>query len=207
MTRMQTAALGVFVAGLAIAYGMALLVNGHAVSSTAPARAGTSSSSPARAPEERAGGGDMANGSPAALSLNDGGGDRGDAGGQQPAPASTTVVSAVVAEVPTFRTATPQPLTSTVIISAQPPPAGTLEAQVRAAVVAYFPASQVETAMRVAYCESRYQPWAVEASGSHYGVFQLDPSLHGSVPADVDGQVRQAAALWAKAGWSPWSCK
>ena len=85
--------------------------------------------------------------------------------------------------------------------------ASSLEAQVRAAVQAYFPASEWERALRVAKCESRYLPWAVEPGGAHFGVFQVDPSLHGAAPPDIDGQVRQAYELWARTGdWRHWSC-
>ena len=89
----------------------------------------------------------------------------------------------------------------------EPPAGGDLEAQVRAAVERYFPPAEWTKAMRVAWCESRYQPWAVEPGGAHVGVYQLDPSLHGAVPADIDGQVRQAADLWRLAGWGPWQCQ
>lgn len=86
-------------------------------------------------------------------------------------------------------------------------PGDSLEGDVRAAVERYFPPSEWATAMRIAKCESGYQPWAVEPGGAHFGVFQVDPSLHGAVPSDADGQVRQAADLWSREGWGPWQCR
>ena len=87
------------------------------------------------------------------------------------------------------------------------PPAGgvSLDAQVWAAVERYFPASEWATAMRVAWCESRYQPWAT--NGEHTGVFQVTARFHGAVPSDIDGQVRQAAGIVSREGWGPWSCR
>lgn len=82
-----------------------------------------------------------------------------------------------------------------------------LEAQVYAAVQAYFPASEWAKAMRVAYCESRYEPTAVESGGHHVGVWQVDPDLHGSVPADIWGQTEQAYRVWIQQGWGAWSCQ
>lgn len=107
------------------------------------------------------------------------------------------------------------PLPTVVITSEAPtppaaplePPAGgeSLEAQFRAAVERYFPASEWATAMRVAWCESRYQPWAT--NGEHTGVFQVTARFHGAVPSDIDGQVQQAAGIVAREGWQPWSCR
>lgn len=118
------------------------------------------------------------------------------------APVSTVIVSAMT---PTARA------TSEV---SSPVQTGTLEAQVRAAVERYFPASEWATAMRIASCESHFEPWAAEPGGNHFGVLQVDPSLHGAVPPDIDGQVRQGAEVWAKVdasghrlGWSQWSCR
>lgn len=121
---------------------------------------------------------------------------------QTPAPAATIVASSQpVVVAPTLQSATP-----TVVVSSLAPPTGSLEEQVRGAVEAYFPPSEWATAMRIAWCESRYQPWAAEPGGNHFGVFQVDPSLWGAVPADIDGQVRQAAAVWLVGGWAMWSC-
>ena len=121
--------------------------------------------------------------------------------------ATATLANARITEIPQVDKtpfATPSMATATVVTALD---AGSLEAQVRAAVQAYFPASEWARAMRVAWCESRFQPWAVEPGGAHFGVFQTDPSLHGPVPVDIDGQVRQAAAVWRAGGWAMWSCR
>ena len=81
------------------------------------------------------------------------------------------------------------------------------EAEVWAAVTARWPPGEWDRAMRVAWCESRFQSWAAEPSGSHFGIYQMDSSLHGPVPSDIDGQVQQAYELWAQTGdWRHWSC-
>ena len=124
----------------------------------------------------------------------------------QPEPATVQATSALTASPePTARL--PPLQEPTAVGAAGAGGVGDLEAQVRAAVERYFPPAQWTKAMRVAWCESRYQPWAVEPGGAHVGVYQLDPSLHGAVPADIEGQVRQAADLWRRAGWGPWQCQ
>ena len=80
------------------------------------------------------------------------------------------------------------------------------EEQVRAALEALWPASEVERAMRVSWCESRYDPAAVEPSGDHIGTFQVDPSFWGPVPTDIWSQVAQALVVFQTQGWSAWSC-
>ena len=77
-----------------------------------------------------------------------------------------------------------------------------------AAIAAAFPASEQATAYRVSRCETggTFWPWAAEPGGHHFGIFQVDPSIWGAVPADIEGQARQAAGIVAAHGWSPWSC-
>lgn len=216
----------------------AVLVGSQAGGSTggvasAPNAARTQSILPPARSLQGVGGGDMANGSPAALSpelrfalaeaeaIRIGGEDRGTPTiARTGQPASTTVVSSVEqAEVAPRGFATAQPTYApTVIISAMTPTAGvraetahtetgSLEAQVRASVERWFPASEEATAMRVAYCESRDEPWAAEPGGAHHGVFQVADSIWGAVPSDVDSQVRQAAVVWRAGGWGMWSCQ
>lgn len=83
-------------------------------------------------------------------------------------------------------------------------------------VVQYFPANQVHHAMRVANCESGFDPGAIHhnRNGTHdYGVFQLNSggtmqSL-GLTPAsamDPETNIAAAYRLWRKRGWSPWVC-
>lgn len=204
--KIQAFAAGVFVASVTLAYGVGW-VNGHAVSSTAPARAGTSSSSPARSSSAGEGRiGDMANGSPAALPSDDGGGDRSGANGERgsglfvpqqaagstPAPASTTVVSAVLSvesvAPPTVEATAPPKVSATVIISAQPPPAtavtspravetlapvsNTLEAQVRAS---HWPASLYSAVLCIVQRESGGNP-GVTGALAERGLMQIHPT-------------------------------
>ena len=93
------------------------------------------------------------------------------------------------------------------IISAQPSPTGTLEAQVRASIQRWFPAEQWSKASSVAACETggTYNVNAVGAAGE-IGIYQVNPYVWGAVPADIDGQVKQAAGIVARYGWGPWSC-
>lgn len=207
------------------------LTGGAAVS---PGAARTESSfTPARSLVERGGVSDMELGLPDTRLT--GGGDGGaNPAAVSAAPASTTVTQALISPTATSvqQAATQASVvvapvsTPTVIISAMTPTArateaksaavqpsdlsgqlaGSLEAQVRASVERWFPASEIQTAMRVAYCESRYQPWAAEPGGRHFGVMQVDPSLWGAVPGDIDGQIQQAAVVWRAGSWAMWSC-
>ena len=74
-----------------------------------------------------------------------------------------------------------------------------------AAIVRYFPPAARTQALRVALCESRGDPAAV--NGPHLGVFQARSDYHGPVPESVDGQVRQAAGIQEREGWTPWACR
>lgn len=91
-------------------------------------------------------------------------------------------------------------------VAGSSPVGGANEAQVRAALEAMWPASEVEHAMSVSRCESGFDPTAVEPSGDHIGTFQIDPSLWGSVPSDIWSQVAQALVVFQTQGWSAWSC-
>lgn len=124
---------------------------------------------------------------------------------------STTVVDAVPATPPaTARlpppVASPEaPLPSAVLGQTG---GSSYEAEAIAAIAAAFPASEQAKAYRVSSCETggTFWPWAAEPGGHHFGIFQVDPSIWGPVPADIEGQARQAAGIVAAHGWSPWSC-
>lgn len=73
------------------------------------------------------------------------------------------------------------------------------------AVVAHFPEGDRVTAIRIAYCESRYRADATNAEGAR-GVFQVIERYHGPVPGDVEGQTAQAARIHRAQGWAPWDC-
>ena len=67
-----------------------------------------------------------------------------------------------------------------------------------------FPRREWARASRVAWCESRYDPRASNPSGAS-GIYQVIPRWHGPVPHTTWGQVRQAARIWRRAGWRPWT--
>ena len=85
---------------------------------------------------------------------------------------------------------------------------GSLEAEVWAAIMLYFPSAQWAMAMRVARCESggTFDPAIVGKAGER-GIYQIRPEFWGSVPPDIEGQTAQAASIVARHSWAPWSCR
>ena len=81
------------------------------------------------------------------------------------------------------------------------------EAEVWAAIQAYFPISDWAAAMSVAGCETggTYNPGLIGAHGEQ-GIYQVRAIYHGVVPADITGQVAQASGIVARYGWEPWTC-
>jgi hypothetical protein len=86
-----------------------------------------------------------------------------------------------------------------------------------------FPTSAWHDAEIVAWCESKFRPTDIgfDSNGTHdRGVFQLNDggteqyllTMLGHNPADLDLalnpviNVRLAALLYSRDGWSPWSC-
>ena len=124
-----------------------------------------------------------------------------------PTPASTVTSQALQAAPSATAYAAIDPVPAIPPAASRLPATSDLEASVRASVERWFPASEWEWAMRVAYCESRYQPWAVEASGDHIGIFQVAASIWGPVPSDIGGQVAQAAEVLRQGGRGMWSCR
>jgi hypothetical protein len=98
-------------------------------------------------------------------------------------------------------------------------PAGWLsEVQVRALVTEYFKAEDVNTAVRIAWCESRFDPEAVNLRTGAVGLFQHLPQYWeeraasaGFPGADAtDPRASTAAAAWAVydgAGWDIFGCR
>ena len=98
-------------------------------------------------------------------------------------------------------------------------PAGWLsEVQVRALVTEYFKAEDVNTAVRIAWCESRFDPEAVNLRTGAVGLFQHLPQYWedraasaGFTGADAtDPRASTAAAAWAVydgAGWDIFGCR
>lgn len=61
------------------------------------------------------------------------------------------------------------------------------------------------TAERVIMCESSGNPAAV-GPGGYVGLMQVDPSLHGPVPADPVAQLAQGYDVYLRQGWGAWGC-
>lgn len=80
----------------------------------------------------------------------------------------------------------------------------------------YFPASQADFAVRVAYCESSFNPNAVGDQGRARGIFQfwratflgtdVGATYGWDAAFDAEINVRAAAELVARGGWGPWTC-
>lgn len=90
-------------------------------------------------------------------------------------------------------------------------PVGLSEGEVREMVEVFFPASQVEKAVAVAWCESRFDPEAENPRSSAGGLFQfLDDtweSVGGGDKHDPWLSTHHAARLWGESeSWDDWSC-
>lgn len=98
-------------------------------------------------------------------------------------------------------------------------PAGWLsEVQVRSLVAEYFKAEDVNTAVRIAWCESRFDPEAVNLRTGAVGLFQHLPqyweerAVSAGFPGAeaTDPRASTAAAAWAVydgAGWDIFGCR
>lgn len=91
----------------------------------------------------------------------------------------------------------------------------TQEEVARFSIASIFPVDQQDTAVRVARCESRFDPEAV--NHGNYGVFQINEVNRATVEdAGLDWErvkvetwsnVMAAWVLWMRAGWRIWSCR
>ena len=61
------------------------------------------------------------------------------------------------------------------------------------------------TVERIVACESSGNTAAV-GPGGYIGLMQVDPRLHGAVPADAVGQLDQAYGVYLRQGWGAWGC-
>lgn len=91
------------------------------------------------------------------------------------------------------------------------------QVQVRAIVTRYFDAADVNRAVRVAWCESRFDPNAVDLRTGATGLYQQLPQYWearaeaaGFAGADpTDPEANTAAAAWAvyhEGGWDTFAC-
>ena len=135
------------------------------------------------------------------------------------APAETTVVGSGETTVATEEAETALTSDASSSTGTIASPAGWLsEVQVRALVSEYFKAEDVNTAVRIAWCESRFDPEAVNLRTGAVGLFQHLPQYWedraasaGFPGADAtDPQASTAAAAWAVydgAGWDIFGCR
>jgi hypothetical protein len=109
--------------------------------------------------------------------------------------------------------------------SSEPPSTGTIaesgwlsQVQVRAIVSEYFAAEDVNRAVRVAWCESRFDPESLNLRTGAVGLFQHLPRYWeeraenaGFAGADpTDPEASTAAAAWAVyhgGGWDTFACR
>lgn len=93
------------------------------------------------------------------------------------------------------------------------------ESEIRALVTASFAPEDVNRAIRIAWCESGFNPAAVNPATGAAGLFQLPPgdwaawaSAAGHPGADIlDPEANVAVAAWLlyeqPGGWSHWECR
>lgn len=93
------------------------------------------------------------------------------------------------------------------------------ESQVRGLIAQYFQPEDVNRAIRIAWCESSFNPRSVNPVTGASGLFQLDPatwaarSTAAGIPgADIlDGESNVAVAAWMlyelPGGWAQWECQ
>lgn len=97
------------------------------------------------------------------------------------------------------------------------PAAALTEPAMRELLGRWFPPDQIETALRVSWCESRWVPSATNPASKAAGLFQHMPAYwesrseaalgHVGDPHDPEANVAVAAWLWATGGWGHWQCR
>lgn len=123
---------------------------------------------------------------------------------------SEIVGSAVFMSALQNATATPAP-----IATPTPAPATTTTYATRSAVsmpaletalaATSWPRELWPTVERIVACESSGNT-AAYGPGGYVGLMQVDPRLHGAVPADAVGQLEQGYEVYVKQGWGAWGC-
>lgn len=88
------------------------------------------------------------------------------------------------------------------------PPKDTVEGLIRAR---WAGTGHEERAVRIARCESHFNPHAQNRSSTAYGIFQfLNSTWKGTGIAKTSDprlQVEAAFRLWKARGWQPWVCR
>ena len=130
-------------------------------------------------------------------------------------PPETTTTTTVP---PTTTTAPPTSVPPPPTTTAPPPPPPPVSScgGLEPALARHFPADQIQTACRIARCETggSFSPTIHNANSSASGIFQFLDATFASVtglspPAaahSLDVQLAAGAALWRSSGWYPWSC-
>lgn len=139
--------------------------------------------------------------------------------GEESIPASTVDLDSAAQEVITERAATPStPQVDTTRGPTFQRSSYMSEPEVRALVERYFRPEDVNKAIRVAWCESSFNPKAVNPTTGAAGLFQHLPSYWpersaeaGFAGADIfDPEANVAVAAWllyeSPGGWSNWTC-
>jgi hypothetical protein len=135
------------------------------------------------------------------------------AGGSEPAPPGPTTTAA-----PTSAPAPPPPSPAPAPTPRQAPASQQAEPapeHIERIVRARF-GDRADAALRVAHCESRYDPRAVSAGGGSWGLFQIN-RVHEDLVAELGYEwedlldpavnTHVAKVLFDRAGgWSPWAC-
>lgn len=84
--------------------------------------------------------------------------------------------------------------------------------EVRDLLEAHFTSDDINRAMRVAWCESGFNPTLVDPIDGSTGLFPIDPTtwrrLAGAAdPTDPERNVQVAAMIVAEQGWTYWDCR
>lgn len=135
-------------------------------------------------------------------------------------PTSTGTAVAAVARPSETVTTTPSenaPSADPISPNSIPTDGWLSEMQVRALVSEYFEAEDVNRAIRVIWCESRFNPTASNPQNGATGLFQHLPQFWprraeaagfpGAEPTDPEANVAAAAhAIYSEGGWDVFSC-
>lgn len=133
-------------------------------------------------------------------------------------PQTETAAIAAAPAVTSTEDDEPEPVTQTTEVVDTVPTHGWLsEMQVRALVMKYFEPEDVNRAIRVAWCESRFNPTSSNPETGGIGLFHHLPEFWpqrteaagfpNAEPTDVEANVAAAAyAVYEEGGWAVFTC-
>ncbi len=132
------------------------------------------------------------------------------------AKADAEAASAAAAAATARRAQVPVPAAAPAPAPAPAPPAnygsGSIQDMIRSVFAPYGPAA-VDWGLRVARCESGYNPNAVGGGGAYFGLFQFMPATFRNTPYGnqniLDPFYNASAAAWkySVSGGGAWGCK